>query len=165
VRDTRATVVLGVLMRVSISPGFVASVLAGAAFGLLTCVVCLVAWLAAGMRCDESCSMEQAPGETWAGNSDAGQWTAIGGLGTAILLLALIAALLVITGHRRAALITVSVHAAASVPLAALLHTAHPGAGWWAWTILAPAAGLIMLLTAPTRWRGDPRPAIACPSA
>jgi hypothetical protein len=133
---------------------------------LLTSVVCLVAWLAAGMRCDESCSVEQGPpGATWAGNSDAGQWTAIGGLGTAILLLALIAALLVITGHRRAALITVSMHAAASVPLAALLHTAHPGAGWWAWTILAPAAGFIMVLTARTRWRGDPRRAIACPSA
>jgi hypothetical protein len=141
------------------------SIVAGVAFGLLSCLVCLAAWLAAGMRCDESCSMEQTrPGAAWAESSDSAQWTVIGGLGTAILLLTLIATLLVITGHRRAGLFAILLHAAASVPLGALLGTAHSGQGWGTVTIVAPAAGLITVLVAGTRWRAErPPPALTWP--
>jgi hypothetical protein len=140
------------------------SMLAGSAFAVLSCGLWLVAWLAAGFACDDTCSPEDArPGAEWTESSGAAQWTEIFGLGSALLLLALVSVVLVIVGRRRAALVAVLIHIAVSVRLGLLINTAHQDTFLLNWAILAATAGLIMVIAARAPWGEgffpSPRPA------
>lgn len=129
------------------------STLAGSAFAVLSCGLWLVAWLAAGFACDDTCSPEDArPGAEWTESYGAAQWTEIFGLGSALLVLTLVSVVLVIVGRRRAALVAVLIHLAVSVRLGLLVNTAHQDPFLLNWAILAAAAGLIMVIAARAPW-------------
>jgi hypothetical protein len=127
----------------------VVSALAGVGFVLLSCWAGFGSLFVAGMSCDDTCSGERPPlGADWTEYSDAVQWTELGWLAGANVLLALIAAGLVLAGRRRVALLPLLVYGAGSVPLVGLLDEAvDSGVIWWAW-IFASATGSIMALAA-----------------
>ena len=124
------------------------SALAGVVFVLLSCWAGFGSLFVAGMTCDDTCSGDRPPpGADWTSYSEATQWTELGWLAGANMVLALVAAGLVMVARRRVALLPVLMYGVASVPLVELLDQASMSVVSWAW-ILATATGLIMALAA-----------------
>lgn len=133
--------------------------LAGTAFAPLSCWLGAGSLFIAGMRCDEGCSDGRPPpGADWTNYSESVQWTQLGWLAGANVLLASVAASLVMGGRRRLALPFALAYCAVAVPLVVLMSEDIPFLGWlW---ILAAALGLTMALSA----RGGRRPAASSPA-
>ena len=125
------------------------SAVAGVVFVVLSCWAGGGALLVAGMTCDDTCAGDRPPpGSDWTEYSEAAQWSELGWLAGANILLALVSAGLVLAGRRRMALLAVLIYGAVSVRLVGLFDEAvNTGVISWAW-FLAAAMGLIMALGA-----------------
>jgi hypothetical protein len=125
------------------------SAVAGVVFVVLSCWAGAEVLFVAGMTCDDTCAGDRPPpGSDWTQYGEAAQWSELGWLAGANILLTLVSAGLVLAGRRRMALLGVLIYGAVSVRLVGLFDEAvNSVVISWVW-FLAAAMGLIMALGA-----------------
>jgi hypothetical protein len=123
---------------------------AGVSFVLLSLGVWLMSAFTAGFACEPCETDSPPPVHAWTQDSEASEWRLILLLGSAILVLALVAVAALRLRRHRAALVLLIAYLAVALELGRMFSLVH-GREAWAWVLWPTVTGAVMLLAARDR--------------